>query len=392
MRTRPFLSHRRTDRKQVVELKRVLALYGTGGWRDLDDLDLGELGQPGFEKAIDEVTGGFLWYGTKRVLASWYVNNVELPAAIARKRREPDYPLVPLFATVPPGEARAALLAATKKPSARLTANDHALFFEANGYSREARERVAEFRASVAKRYIRSAVKWLDTAAYSVAITALTEPSGGQDFTFDWRGLLDPQTRVLAGGAQTTMCDAVTGFRDAIKPTAEFPHVTIDFDAPLPIAALVGYEWRVTSRMKLTIRQRTRSGIFVVDGDGPAQTGWPGWVEKRLGGTGPSVVAVSTTDASLAAPLQRYAAAVDAAFTLELHVPGELDGSALRGLARHTAAALRNLQSAQRPKHLLLAGPCALAALVGAGANAGGPVTAPIWNGVSYGSTLVFGC
>ncbi|HEX7300280.1 MAG TPA: zf-HC2 domain-containing protein [Solirubrobacteraceae bacterium] len=35
------------------------------------------------------MTGSWLWYGTKRVLGSRYVNRVELPMVVARKRREP---------------------------------------------------------------------------------------------------------------------------------------------------------------------------------------------------------------------------------------------------------------------------------------------------------------
>lgn len=59
MRTRPFLSYARANRHAVVELKKVLSLYGTGGWRDLDDLALAELATPGFERAIEQETGGF---------------------------------------------------------------------------------------------------------------------------------------------------------------------------------------------------------------------------------------------------------------------------------------------------------------------------------------------
>jgi hypothetical protein len=177
VRTRPFLSHKRDDRNSVIALKRVLATYGVGGWRDLDDLHLGELNQPGFEHAINDVTGGCLWYGTKRVLRSWYVNNVELPTVVARKRREPAYPVVPLFATVSPSQAKHALLKATKASGARLTEADIDVFMDANGHKREREQRIADFRAEIARRYVRAAVNWLDQDAYSVAITALTEPT-----------------------------------------------------------------------------------------------------------------------------------------------------------------------------------------------------------------------
>lgn len=391
MRTRPFLSHKREDRNSVIALKRVLAHYGVGGWRDLDDLHLGELSQPGFDNAIDNVTGGCLWYGTKRVLGSWYVNNVELPAVIARKRREPEYPLVPLFATVRPGETKNALQAAAKEADAKLTEDDVAVFMDANGHARGRGQRTHDFHGDVARRYVRSAVKWVGRGDYSVAITALTEPTGTQDLTFDWRRLIDPRTRVVVSGAEDVMLDALTTFRDATKPTAEFPKVTLDLDAPLPMAAVVGYEWRITSRLKLTIRQRTRSGIVVVEGDGPSDSGFPDWTETDRPGAGPVVIAVSTTPKPLTDPLAQYARYVGARRTLDLHVPAELDAAGIRGLARHVAGALRDVNSSGQPRHLLLAGPASLATFIGAGANGAGPVIIPVWNGSSYDSTMTLG-
>jgi hypothetical protein len=391
VKTRPFLSHKREDRNSVMALKRVLATYGVGGWRDLDDLHPGELSQPGFEHAINDVTGGCLWYGTKRVLDSWYVNSVELPAVVARKRREPAYPLVPLFVTISPNQARQELLEATTEAGAKLAVDDVDVFMDAHGIKRERGQRIAEFRADVARRYVCAAVTSLNQHAYSVAITALTEPTGIQDFTFDWRHFIDPRSRILMPAAAEAMRDALLTFRDAVKPTAEFPRITLDLDVPVPVAALVGYEWRVTSRISLSIRQRTRSGVVVVDGDGPTAQGWPAWTETLLAGSGPTVIAVATTTEPLTEPLSAYAGRVDARRTLQLHVPGELDAAGIRGLARHVAAVLRDGNGGRNGKHILLAGPCALGTLVGAGANAAGAITAPLWNGRGYEAALVFG-
>ncbi len=385
MRTRPFLSHRRADRNQVIELKRMLALYGVGGWRDLDELHLGELGQRTFEHAITDVTGGFIWYGTKRVLDSWYVKNVELPPAIARKRCESDYPLVPLFVTVDPSEASAAL----GKPDA-LSDHDHKTFFEAHGLVR-GRTPLGAFCVDVARQYVRSAVKWLGQSSYTLAVTALAEPDGTQDFTFDWRSVLDPASRQLAPGTEPVLVDALQRFRDAVRPTAAFPELTLDLDLPLPLAMLLGYEWRVTSRLKLAIRQRRRSGAVTVKGDGRTRARWPSWQEVSLGGSGPCVVGVATTAVPLSRALTSYAASVGASRTMELHAPGELDASGLRGVARHVAAALREVGSTGIEKHLLLAGPCALATLIGASSNASGPTRVPFWNGRGYVSPVTVG-
>ena len=95
MKTRPFHSHKREDDRHVVALKRVLGIYGIGGWRDLDDLDVGECSEPDLSRAIDYETGGFMWYGTPKAVGSSYINGVELPAALAREPREDRYPLVP---------------------------------------------------------------------------------------------------------------------------------------------------------------------------------------------------------------------------------------------------------------------------------------------------------
>jgi hypothetical protein len=389
MRTRPFLSHQRRDRTAVVALKRELALRGVGGWRDLDDLHLGELAQPGFEKAINEVCGGFIWHGTRRALRSDYINRVELPAAIARKRREPSWPLVPVFVSVSPGEVQAALVEAASKDGAKLTTDDIALFLDCNGYLRTRGEETAEMRAGVADRYLRSAVEWLETGRYSIAITALAEPRGTQDLTFDWRDLIDERTRVLASDSETVMRTALVSSRDAVRSTADFPHLVLDLDLPLPMAALVGYEWRVTSRLKLTIRQRTRSGIVEMDGDGDVSTSLPRWHETRFGGSGPIVLAVSTTTVSISEPASHYASEVGARAIRHLHVPGEHAAATIRGLARSVAGELRRLNGSTSEKHLLLAGPTALATLVGAGSNANLPVEVPLWDGKRYTDRVV---
>lgn len=384
MKTRPFLSHKRQDRGQVIALKRELCLYGTGGWRDLDDLHVGELGSPEFRRVITEVTGGFIWYGTKRATESNYINTVELPPAIARKRSEPRYPLVPLFLNVRPSAANAVM-----RPV--LGDDDAEVFFEASGRVR-GRKRNSEFHRDVARRYVRAAAASLDQSSFSVAATALSEPDGDQDFTLDWRTAIDPQTRVLTEDPEV-LRDAVWSLRDALSPRAGFPELELTLNLPLPLAMLLGYEWRVTSRLKLTIRQRTRSSIVVVTGDGHATDlgAWPEWGEDDLGRDGPTVIALETTQQWPAGPLSSYAATVGAGRTVSLHVPRQLDAPGMRGLARHAAAKLREIGQQTPHSHFLLAGPNGLAVLIGAGSNANGPVVVPFWDGSKYVSPLVIG-
>ena len=384
MRTRPFLSHKRQDRRQVIALKRELCLYGTGGWRDLDDLHVGELGSPEFQRVIAEETGGFIWYGTRRAVGSNYINTVELPPAIERKRNEAHYPLVPLFLNASPSWA-------TAEMQPVLGDEDAEVFFEASGVVR-GRRRNAEFHREVAQRYVRAAAASLDQESFTIAVTALAEPDGDHDFTLDWRTAIDPDTRVLLEDP-AVLRDALWNLRDALTPRADFPELELTLNLPLPLAMLLGYEWRVTSRLRLTIKQRTRSGIVVVTGDGEVTgpAAWPAWDDRDLGRDGPTVIALATTQQPLDGPLTSYAATVGAGRTVSLHVPGELDPPGMRGLARHAAAKLREVgQESDRPR-LLVAGPAGLATLIGAGSNANGPVVMPFWDGHEYVSPLVIG-
>jgi hypothetical protein len=67
-----------------------------------------------------------------------------------------------------------------------------------------------------------------------------------------------------------------------------------------------------------------------------------------------------------------------------LHAPGLLDTSQMRSLARKAADQLRASNARGIQKHLLIRGPEAAAAMIGAASNACGPVTMPLWDGTGH--------
>jgi hypothetical protein len=386
MKTRPFLSHKRQDRAGVIALKRELCLSGVGGWRDLDDLVPGEATLPGFDKAINETTGGFIWYGTNRAAASSYINSIELPRAAARKRREPTYPLVPVFLASPS--------AVMPVVQSMISPDDYETFSDCNGEVR-GRQKNADFSRHVAQRYARAALDRLDADRFTVAATAMSEPNGNHDFTLDWRGVVPERTRVLAAGVEERLRASLANLRAGFQPKAAFPEITLDINLPLPLplplAMLIGYEWRVTSNLRLVAHQRVMSSRIVVHGQGRAATGFPAWTERSLSGQGPTVFSVATTDIALDRALEAYAQQQQAARTFSIHAPGMLDPAGVRGLARDIAEKVRAVGHNGFPRHLLIAGPVSLALLVGAAWNANGPVVVPFWNGSGYDSAITIG-
>ena len=383
MKIRPFLSHKRENARIVTRLKDSLKLYGAGGWKDTDDLKLGTSTEQEIRRAILEETGGFIWWGTDKALGSKIINGLEIPAALERSEAEPGYPLVPVFVDVSPSGAGKKLVRRIGKESAQK-------FMDRNGLPREPKERLDDLRVRAARRYVRNAVASLPAGALVVAFRALSEPSGEHDLTFDWRSAIHPKARLLQKGSLPVLLNALANAREAFQARERSPELSLDSDLPLPLAFLVGYEWRATTRLRLRIGQRTGASFSWIEHDGPLGE-MPEPMPRRLEGDGPAVLAVSCGENSLGTVALTYAKEMRASELVLLHTPGLLDGSELRALARAAAGQLRKLSDQAVDKHMLIRGPGALAVMCGAESNAVGPVVLPFWDGSEYVSPLAVG-
>jgi hypothetical protein len=251
---RPFLSHKRQDELVVARLRDTLRLYGAGGWKDTEDLRLGASTREEIRRAILEKTGGFIWWGTRRVLGSEVINELEIPTALERASAEPLYPLVPIFVDTSPGKDRGEINEALGQHAKR--------FLDRNGVVRGRSEAVSVFRWRIAQRYVCDAVRSLTHDPVTVAFRELSEPSGDHDLTFDWQAVLDERSRWLEAGDIPVLLDALANAREAFQGRSESPRLRLDIDLPLPLGLLVGYEWHITTRIRLELRQRTGS-LFV---------------------------------------------------------------------------------------------------------------------------------
>lgn len=191
----------------------------------------------------------------------------------------------------------------------------------------------------------------------------------------------------LCPGGEQKIADALGTVREALQAAFFASHVLLDLDLPLPLAFLVGYEWRITTRLQLSVLQRTGVAFAEIESDGGVADA-PEAVHAALGGNGPAVVAVSSRD-GLGEVAASYAADLHSRELISIHDSGLLDAAGIRGLSRATARVLRDLNNQGVEKHLIMLGPEALAVFAGAASNASGPVTVPFWDGTQYQSPLV---
>lgn len=385
MKLKAFLSHKREDADAISALRQELCLRGIGGWQDTADLPVGQQTKPRIQRVIKTQTGGFIWWGTPLVLGSAVVNKIEVPAALKRKRRQPEYPLVPLFVDLAPGaDGRAIKAALGRRRAKRLLGLNGVVRDRTDG------ETIADFVPRAAAQYAADAIASLKASPIAASFTTFRTPEPGQDLVFDWRSIFDEPTRTLEASALDRIDDALARARAALQSTATQPHLVVDLDLPMPLAYLVGLRWSVISRLRVDFRQLTGATEMMVAGDG--EVVYPvDPPDLSNVSDGPVVVAVSAPTSIIEAA-RRYADEIGARHVVALAADQILEPPELRGLARATAATLKGLSDLGVEKHLLIRGPAAVAGLIGTASNAAGWTVLPFWCKDRYVNPLRIGC
>lgn len=384
MRYKPFLSHKRQRAAAVGRLKTELCTRGAGGWKDSDDLALGGKFKGDIVNAIQNHTGGFLWWGTSDTLGSETICKTEVPTALDRAEADPTYAVVPVFVNLRPDRDRDAIAGAVgRKYADALVAR--------NGIVRRANQPLKELARDAAREYVRRLVRSLPSGPVEVAVTAFREPTEEHDLTLDWRNLFDADTRTPASGACETIVEALRDVREALQSRERTPAVCVEIALPLPLAMLVGYEWRQTTQLRVTVKTVNPGdgSTLLVEPDPPGPL--PSCVTARnetRPGRGPFVLAVSVGN-SLGLTVDRYAVEQDATGFEHLHIPRNplsdpLGANEVRALAAHIAKRLNELQSTGQSKHLLLRTPASLATCIGLAANGTGRTWVPFYDGDAY--------
>jgi hypothetical protein len=92
-----FLSYARQDAGEVKYLQQQLNVRGVRAWRDVTDLPLGGANEGEIIHAIEQVADAFVIYITPQTLASHFIWNIEIPAALHRWEQDHAFNMVPIL-------------------------------------------------------------------------------------------------------------------------------------------------------------------------------------------------------------------------------------------------------------------------------------------------------
>ena len=92
-----FLSYAREDAEEAKYLQQQLNVRGVRAWRDVTDLPLGGSNKEEITQAIEQEADAFMIYITKQSLASDFIWDVEVPAALHRWERSHAFNIVPIL-------------------------------------------------------------------------------------------------------------------------------------------------------------------------------------------------------------------------------------------------------------------------------------------------------
>lgn len=376
----PFLSHKRQDGCQVDRLWEELALRGASGWQDVRDLRLGQPWGKAFRRAIFWRTDGFIWWATKRSLASETITKREVPWALRRAGRiwRRPYPVVPLFVDIHPIKDQELLEKAFGRRRAEALLRSH-------GAVKGTGESLDRFARRAARRYVKDLVRSRDAEpVLRVAISGERQPTADHDLSLDWRAHLEQGYLADDEVSLEVLRETLVDIRGALQETATLPRIEVETHLKLPLAALVGWEWNRARQISLTIHQISPALRFRTYERPETQVTLPESTLIELDGTGPAVIALSTVK-TLDGAARRYAERVNARRIICLHLPGNAEGivgaDEIAAASDWAAKKLGALNDEGLEKHLLILSPASLATWIGAKAHGTGKTWIPFWDG-----------
>lgn len=382
----PFLSHARPNGRDVSALKKKLAIVGVTGWQDVDDLPVGVQSSSQFEREIESLPG-FIFYATALASESDTIRTIELPAAIDRKKKDPDFALVPVFAELGPKQTRNALEGIGNDRLDRL--------MDCNGPVRAAGQSLEKFHRDVAQRYLDAILRTKRAKPVRVRISTFAPPGSEYDLQLDWRKLVGKSTGMPKPRKLDKIVEALRVVREALVKSECAMPVELEVNLPLPLATQVGVVWNRQSPLALELVQRHSSATTTVSARSQELSLAVPWsTDLNAVNTEAGIVIAASVGHNVDRKTRQYAAAKGITAVCSTHIEGSLEPDQIAGVAAAIAGKLHEAKGLNDNVHFVLRGPASLAVLIGAEANAAAPFSMPRWDMESsaYGKPITLRC
>jgi SMODS-associated and fused to various effectors sensor domain/TIR domain len=243
-----FLSHWRGNAPEIAALQLELRLRGVHVWRDVDSLEFGQPFEPAIRSAVADDVSAFVAYVTPDFLARPIIWDVEVPAALARLHRDPDFLIIPLFCGVSP--------AALTARCAELSLLDLSRFNGVELAPRGSRAKRAAALKTVARRTLRAGLHQRLTADAAYVPRLLlraqehTPDEPGVDLDLDWAAPFADGCPAPAVW-QHDLLPALRDIRDTLSALSRRRlHVQVQARLSAPIA--LGEVFSATAKYTLT--------------------------------------------------------------------------------------------------------------------------------------------
>jgi hypothetical protein len=382
----PFLSHARPNGPAVSALKKKLAIVGITGWQDVDDLPIGVQSSAQFERAIASLPG-FIFYATALASESETIRTIELPAAIDRKKKDPDFALVPVFAELGPKQTRIALDGIGNDRLDRL--------MDCNGPVRDAEQSLEKFHREVAHRYLDAILRTKRSQPVRVRISSFAPPGSEYDLQLDWRKLVGKSTGMPKPRKLEKIVEALRVVRQALIRSECTMPIELEANLPLPLATQVGVVWNRQSTLSLELVQRHGADTTTISSRHQGPTPALPWsTDLKTVNTDAGIVVAASVGFDVDRKTGQYAAAQGITTVCSTHIEGSLEPDQIAGIAAAIANKLHEAKGLSDNVHLVLRGPVSLAVLIGTTATAAVPFSMPRWDTETsaYGKPITLRC
>ena len=250
-----FLSYAREDTEDIKDLQLRLNVRGVRCWRDADDLSLGGGFEHEIVQAIEHEVDAIALFLTPDSLQSDFIWRVEIPAALGRHKRDPQFHIVPILRGISFAQLQQFCHAHHLADLSRfngLSLAEDATGEEQDKKRNDAARRILQAAFTLRLRRInadRSYEPWISLKTF-----VSTPPTACLDLDLDWLKLVYEKERLPTPQQwDQTLLPALLDVKRSISEMIPSHRIHLLVKAILPVALALGFTFRGPARITLLL-------------------------------------------------------------------------------------------------------------------------------------------